>query len=239
MNCKECADKLDRFVDRGVERLAHGLDFLDARATEGVRELAQHHGQPVGHGSPYFADHVGQLPASLGSSRGRYDAIRALVIAPALYRDPRFDPRRPPGAEVLVVLGAVERRVCHAIADARPLDQGRQSPVPVGANDKTHVCGPPEQLGTKALCHAPRDTEHGIAPHESLELTQSPEDALFGMLADRAGIHQDDVGAVRTVYRRIAVGHQGAEHDLGVAGVHLTAICLDVNGLARSLSHAG
>src|SRR5689334_20957905 len=57
-----------------------------------------------------FAHDVIELPASLGTTSGRHDAIRAAIVASALNRDPRLYLVEPPRFEILVMLFEIKRR---------------------------------------------------------------------------------------------------------------------------------
>ena len=57
-------------------------------------------------------------------------------------------------------------------------------------------------------------------------------DLLCGLLADMAGVKNDEIGLVRIVRRAIALGAEQLAHTLGVIHVHLAAEGLDQNLLA-------
>ena len=50
-----------------------------------------------------------------------------------------------------------------------------------------------EQLRTEALRHAAGDADHVAGPHVPLQLAQPADDALLGVVANRAGVDEDDV----------------------------------------------
>ena len=58
------------------------------------------------------------------------------------------------------------------------------------------------------------------------------------MVADRTGIDEDHVRAIRLFDRIVAGLRQLAEHKLGVADVHLAAVGLYVDRWAGTLQHA-
>ena len=101
-------------------------------------------------------------------------------------------------------------------------------PAAIGANamGKGLIC--PEETGAEALGHATGDAEHGARLEVAAKLTQPADHALLRVLADGAGVHQHDVGVVRGVLGRVALGGELAVHELGVAHVHLAAVGLDV-----------
>ena len=64
----------------------------------------------------------------------------------------------------------------------------------------------------------------------TLQLTQPANDTLLGMIANGARVDENDVGTVGDIHRQIASGSELAEHELGVADVHLAAVGFDVDG---------
>jgi hypothetical protein len=71
-----------------------------------------------------------------------------------------------------------------------------------------------------------------------LELAEAPDHALLRVVADRAGVDEDDVSTVRRVDGLVAVLGQAAAHQLGIADVHLAPVRLDVDGAASATLHA-
>ena len=87
-----------------------------------------------------------------------------------------------------------------------------------------------EQLRAEALRHAAGHAHDRVRLHVPLQLAQPADHALLGVIANRAGVDEDDVGAVRAVDGVVAVRRELPEHQLGVAHVHLAAVGLDVDG---------
>ena len=131
----------------------------------------------------------------------------------------------------------IERGRDRALPLPRAIDERRQRAVAVRADDDADVLGPVEKLRTEPLRHAARDSDDGPRLHAALELTEAAEHALLGVLANGAGVHQDHVRAIRDVHRLITVRCERAEHQLGIAHVHLAAVGFDVDGRARIGSH--
>src|SRR5688500_6306227 len=75
-------------VEIRIHRLAYENDLRDPRCDYGFR----------------LPDDFVKLPASLGTARRRHDAVRALVITPALDGNPRLHALEPARREILVVL---------------------------------------------------------------------------------------------------------------------------------------
>ena len=53
-----------------------------------------------------------------------------------------------------------------------------------------------QQLRAESLGHAAGDTEHGVALHFALDLAEPTNHPLLGVLANGAGVDEDDVRAV-------------------------------------------
>ena len=106
----------------------------------------------------------------------------------------------------------------------------RQRAIAVRTDDEVDVLRALEQPRAEPLRHAPGDAQHRVGLHVPLELAEPPDHALLGVIADRAGVDEDDVRPVRALDRRVADGRELPEHQLGVAHVHLAAVRLDVDG---------
>ena len=74
----------------------------------------------------------------------------------------------------------------------------------------------------------------GAGLHVALQLTEPADHALLGVIANRARVDEDDVGAVGLIHGVVAVRRELPEHQLGIAHVHLAAVGLDVDGGARA-----
>src|SRR4051794_21422883 len=198
----------------------------------GIHRLTEQHdlAHAFGHHALHFTHDIRESAASFRAARERHDAISAAIVAAALHRDPCLDAIEALRLEVLVVLLEIEARGDGALAAASAFDEVGQRAIAVGADDQAHVLRLLEQLGTESLRHAPRDTDDRARLHVALDLAESPDDALLRVLPDRAGVHKNYVRAFRTFDRRIAMRRELAEHQLGVAHVHLAAVSLDVNG---------
>ena len=86
-----------------------------------------------------------------------------------------------------------------------------------------------DQLLLQALGHTADDThdQSGVGPAVAFHLGQTAPDALFGIVADRAGVDQDDIGLTDILGVDVSLPlHQG-DHDLRVADIHLAAVGFD------------
>lgn len=185
-----------------------------------------------------LADDVRQAPAPLGAPRHRHDAVRAPVVAPALDGNPGLHPVESAWREVLVMLLEVEAGLDRPLTGAGPFQERRQRPIAVGTDHETDVPRLLQQRCAEALRHAPRHAHRGRRLHHALELPEAAEHPLLGVIADRAGVEQDDVRLVRRRRLGVSARRQPAEHELGIAEVHLAAVRLDVHAaLGGGSSH--
>ena len=205
----------------------------------GVHRLAQQRylAHAFGHHLLGFAHDIGQLPAAFGAARGRHDAVRTAVVAATLHRDPRLDLVEATRGEVFVVLLHVEGGVHGALAVARFGHELGECAIPVGAHDEAHMLRPVQQLRPQSLRHTAGDTDHTSLLHRSLEFTQPPDHPLLRVITNGAGVEQDHIRIVRRIDRAVAFCRQFAEHELGVAHVHLTTVGLDVDRRVLEGSH--
>src|SRR5512140_100293 len=192
---------------------------------------------PVRHRLARLAKHVRERPAALRTPRGRHDAVGAPIVASALHGNPRGHAIEAAGAKVLVMLLEIEVDLRHALAMTRALDQRRQRAIAVRSDHEVHVLRPLEQPGAEALRHASRHPEHRARLHVPLELTDATQHPLLGVIANRARVDENDVCALGPAHLTIAVLREAAEHELGVARVHLAAVRFDVDGGRRLARH--
>ena len=69
-----------------------------------------------------------------------------------------------------------------------------------------------QQLRAQPLRHTAGDAEHGVAFHLALDLAEPADHALLGVVANRASVDEDYVGAVRLLNGFVARCSQLAEH---------------------------
>ena len=84
-----------------------------------------------------------------------------------------------------------------------------------------------ENLFAFLLGHAAEHAEH-FALAGALELLQPVEDLLLGLIADAAGVVEDQRGFLGRFHLRIALLHQRADDLLRIVGIHLAAEGFDV-----------
>ncbi len=136
------------------------------------------------------------------------------------------------GLEGLVGLAIVEPG--DAVGARLDLHQHRrQVAVRSRAGDQRDVGRALEDLFALLLGDA---AEHGEAlPFlvQLLEIVQAMEDLLLGLVADRAGVVDDEVGILFALHLRVAFGDERAHDLFGVVEIHLAAEGLDVKRLLR------
>ena len=86
-----------------------------------------------------------------------------------------------------------------------------------------------DQLLLQALGHTADDAhdQSGVGPAVAFHLGQTAPDALFGIVADRTGVDQDNVRLVDPVGIYVPLALHHGDHDLGVADIHLAAVGFD------------
>ena len=115
-------------------------------------------------------------------------------------------------------------------------EHGRQIAVAGRAGDDRDVGGFVEDALAFLLGDA---ADHGKLLAFALQafvLVQPVEDLLLGFVADGAGVVKDEAGFVLHLGLHVALRLEGADHLLGVMGVHLAAEGLDIEALAHSSS---
>src|SRR3954454_22863977 len=91
-----------------------------------------------------------------------------------------------------------------------------------------------EDLVLDGLRPAAADADQHVAPAAALErggLVEVRDEALVGLLADRAGVEEDEVGVTRVLGLAVAERLEHALHALRVVLVHLAAERRDVVAL--------
>jgi hypothetical protein len=170
-------------------------------------------------------DRLGRV-AALAPARGRHHAERAVLLAPLHHGHVGAQTRRavgPRGDLHQWRLAGLDDRAPlapHALDQARHLADGRR------AEHEIDDGRPPADLVMVKLRHASHHAHDHVRPPR-LDLAQFAElreDLVFGLLADRAGVEEDEVG-VRFVFGQLVrLRLEQPRHPLGVVLVHLTAV---------------
>ncbi len=201
-------------------------------ATVGVDVLAEH--RDLGdaglgeHGR--FAHEILQGAADLPSADARHDAVSAGVVASRLNGHPRGEGqlahRVERGGHVAAGrrIGRIKDLDQRAFA-RRSTEQRRRRGEVVGAKDHVDPRRALQDGAPILLGHAAADGDLKSGPFllQCLQLTEGAVELEVGVLADGAGVKDDDVG-VRVVRRgNESVGHQEPGQTFGVVLVHLAA----------------
>ena len=178
----------------------------------------------------HLGDDVAGPAALLAAADGRDDAVRADRVAAHRHLNPRLERalavHRQRRRELAVV--QPKRPRCDADpAGPEPLAEVRDRPGPEGDVDVGVELEDPLPLRF-GVAAADRDHAVGVAPLPRRRLAQVGRELRVGLLADRAGVEDDDVGVLGA--RRLAEAEllEQALDALGVVSVHLAAECGDV-----------
>src|SRR4051794_35397816 len=226
--CEQLAER-PRPALRRPQVAAVGVDVLAEQ-----RDLAH----AVGREALHLDDELLQRPPDLPAARRGHDAVRAAAVAAD--RD-----LHPP----LVAALAADRQVAR---EALELEEALRGDRVAGEElgelvDLTGAEGDvderelAEDVVLDRLRPAPADADDalGIAPFERRRLAQMGDEALVGLLADRAGVEEDEVRIPRVGRLAVAERLEHALHALRVVLVHLAAERRDVVALhAANDSHA-
>ena len=94
-----------------------------------------------------------------------------------------------------------------------------------------------EYLFALLLRHATKDAELFALSLELLEVVKTMEDLLLGLVANRAGVVEDEIGRLDCVHLSIALLHKCADDFFGVMHVHLAPKGLQVKRFLRDGHH--
>ena len=234
------ADAVDPFdrVDR-VQQLGELARLRAQPEPVGVDVLAQQRDLADAFGGQH-ADLLHQLlerPRDLAAAGRRDDAERALHVAAGADLHPGVD-----------VAGALAGQVA---GEALELEEALRRDAVGGQElrELVHLAGAERdvderELREHAVLHrlrpAAADADHalGIAPLERARLVEMRDEALVGLLADRAGVEQDQVGLVALRHLGVPERLEHALHVLGVVLVHLAPEGGDVEALHRLIERS-
>ena len=90
------------------------------------------------------------------------------------------------------------------------------------------------------LRHASEQPELHLRPRilEPRQLAQPVQHLLFGMLANRAGVEQDDVGIFDAVGSDVTGAAQDGADRLRIGDIHLASVGLEINPRMRRIGSA-
>ena len=212
------AAEIDLAEAIGVDRLAEQDDFFYAARGQ-RRDFANHR---IGGDAAFASAHVWN------------HAKGAELVAPAHRGNVRANAVLMLGRDVGVGLGSVERDIDRGIEAGAP-DQLGQAAIAVGSGDEVEPGRLFDDRSAIVLRHASEQTEPYSRPAalEAGQLAEPLEHALFGVLADSAGVEQDDVGVFSLLGAPEAgLTHHGP-HGLRVRDIHLASVGLDIDPRLR------
>ena len=219
----ELAEQLGERRSLGPQVAAVGVDVLAQQ-----RELAD----AVGDQPAPLLDQLRERTRDLAPARRRDDAVGAVAVAP--------DRDLHPG---LHLAGALGRQVAGEALELEVALRGeRVRRQELG--ELVHLAGAERDVDERELAEdllldrlrpAAADADHArrVAPLERLGLVQVGDEAVVGLLADRAGVEEDQVGVGALGHLAVSERLEHPLHPLGVVLVHLAPEGGDVERLHR------
>ncbi len=219
---------------RNQRRAPHQLGKVDLAGAVGVDVLPQQGDFAVT--VVEKRAHLGQdglgVAAPLAAAGVGHHAVGAEVVAAAHDGDEGADAVliQPHRGDFGVGLLGGEQHVDPLAARLGLADQARQIAVGIGPGDDVDPGGALDELLSQTLGHAADDAddERGTGFPQPFHLGQAAPDALLGVVADGAGIDEDDVGLLGIVGMDVALLLHDRDDDLRIADVHLAAVGLEV-----------
>ncbi len=193
----------------------------------------------IGHGPRFRQDRI-RRPAALLAPCERHHAIGAELVAalddgdvPAVL----VGPCGVVGLKGLVGLAVVQSG--HTRFPCLQLHQHlRQVAVTGRAAYQRHVRCALEDVLAFLLRHTPQHAELLSLLLERLVIGQAVEHLLLCLVADRAGVVQDQARLFHRRHLPVALRNERADDFFGVVDIHLAAECFEVEGLFGGYSHA-
>jgi hypothetical protein len=168
--------------------------------------------------------------AALASARLRYHAEGAVLLAPFHHRHEL--PQPPGGGRTRRDLdeGALTRLEHGPALAAHPIDELGHAGDGGRAEDEVDRRGAALDRALMKLRHAAHhtDDELGFLRLEQAKLAELREHLVLGLLADRAGVDENQVGFGLIGGQLPALLPEQAGHSLRVVLVHLAAVCNQV-----------
>ena len=170
------------------------------------------------------------VAAALAAAGVGHHAVGAIVLATAHNADIGRDAvaRQAHRLDVVVGLGGAQLHLGSLLATTHLLQHLRQPTVGVGAAHETHIVLLGHQAALQTLGHAAQHA-HAQARTAALQgpqLAHTVAHTLLGVVADGAGIDQDEVGLASLGGHAIARLLQDGSYHLAVGEVHLASVSL-------------
>jgi hypothetical protein len=221
----EALDRVELAQQRGERRPR------PRAAPVGVDVLAQqrHLAHPVGGQTAHLGDELVRRPRDLATARRGHDAVRADHVAAGGDLHPALELAGALGGKVAGEALELEEALGGDRVAGEELTELVELARPEGDVDVGEL---PEDVVLDRLRPAPADADHplGVAALERAGLAQVGDEALVGLLADRAGVEEDQVGVLAARRLGVADRLEHALHPLRVVLVHLAAEGGDVEG---------
>ncbi len=184
------------------------------------------------HKAPELGQDIAGLAALFAAADIGHDAVGAEVVAAVHNGQPGAELALAPDGDVLHDNGALSRLQKDPLMLLQLLrNELRQGVDAVHAEDEVHIRVALAQLFHHMLLvgHAAAQADHqaGLFLLQALERTHIAENALLGVLADGAGVEEDEVGVFGLVAQAVADIHQHTLDALAVVDVLLAAVAVD------------
>jgi len=193
---------------------------------------------------PGLRQHAGHRAEDLRPAGVGHDAEGAELVAAFLHREEGGRSEPPAGGQVVELILYGKVRIDHP-ALGRAGEEVRQAVIALRAHHHVHGGLARLDLSAFRLRHATGHDDSRVEPTTApflLQDAQSPEfgvDLLGRLLADVAGVEDDDVGVFHGVGGGVTLGTQHVGHAGRVIGVHLAAVGLDEGFLQRAVIRFG
>ena len=96
-----------------------------------------------------------------------------------------------------------------------------------------------ENLRPKPFDRTPHQSHNARTILQRVEISTFPDGLLFRLLAHRAGIYNYDIGISLTLGADVTCRLQHRSDSLGVAHIHLTTVCMDMEFHSLTYSRIG
>src|ERR1700733_6149124 len=174
---------------------------------------------------PRLGQHRGGRPAALLPARIRHHAVGAKLVASLDNGDVAailIRARRKLGLEGLVGLPVIEARNA-LLAGFQPSQHLRQLAIGSRSRDQRDIRCPLEDRFAFLLRDAAQHPEALALFQQFLGVVQPVEDLLLRLVADRAGVIENEAGCLFRLYLRVALLLQRPDDLLRVMDIHLAA----------------
>ena len=176
---------------------------------------------------------------ALAAAHVRHHAERAELVASAHRGHVGAHAAAVVGRDIGVSLGAIEPHIDGGV-EAGAANHLGQAAVTVGPRDHVEERGLLHDRDAIVLRHASEQPDLHLRPRilEPRKLPQPMQHLLFGMLANRAGVEQDDVRIFDAVRSDVTRAAQNGADRLRIGDIHLASVGLEINPRMRRIGGA-